>query len=81
MGKTLRVLKLAVIRYPIALGDLAFIGVWSYKHTVYCVTKLVSPYIFFFVFRSAWSRTVLVTVIFKVRFQPRGSSCFYLTTD
>ena len=50
---------------------------WSYKHTIYCATKLVSPYVFFFVFRIARSRTVWVTVIFKARFQPRGDSCFF----
>ena len=63
-GKTLRVLKLAVIRYPNALGGLAFIGVQSRKHTVYCATKLVSPYVFFFSFRIARSQTVWVAVIF-----------------
>ena len=37
MGKTLRVLKLAVIRYPDALlvVVLASIGVRSFKHTIY----------------------------------------------
>ena len=49
----------------------------SYKHTIYCATKLVSPYVFFFVFCIARSRTVWVTVIFKARFQPRGGSCFF----
>ena len=55
MGKTLRVLKLAVIRLVV----LAFIGVRSYKHTIYHATRLVFPYyVFLFVFRIAGSRTV-----------------------
>ena len=37
---------------------LAFIGVRSNKHTIYCATKLVFPYVFFFVFRIAQSRRV-----------------------
>ena len=37
---------------------LAFIGVRSYKHTIYCARKLALPYVFFFVFRIARSRTV-----------------------
>ena len=36
---------------------LAFIGVRSYKHTIYCETKLVLPYVFFFVFLIAQSRS------------------------
>ena len=44
---------------------LAFIGVRSYKHTIYCATRLVFPYVFLFVFRIARSRTVWVTMIFK----------------
>ena len=47
---------------------LAFIGVWSYKHTIYCAMRLVFPYFFLFVFRIARSRTVWVTVIFKAWF-------------
>ena len=48
MGKTLRVLKLAVIRYPDALlvVVLASIGVRGFKHTIYFATKLVFPYVF-----------------------------------
>ena len=48
MGKTLRVLKLAVIRYPNALlvVVLASIGFRAFKHTIYFVTKSVFPYIF-----------------------------------
>ena len=48
MGKTLRVLKLAVIRYPNALlvVVLASIGVRGFKHTIYFATKLVFPYVF-----------------------------------
>ena len=48
MGKTLRVLKLAVIRYPNALlvVVLASIGVGGFKHTIYFATKLVFPYVF-----------------------------------
>ena len=46
---------------------LVFIGVRSYKHTIYCATKLVFPYVFSFVFRIARSRAVWVTVIFKAR--------------
>ena len=42
---------------------LAFIGVRSYKHTIYCAMRLVFPYLFLFVFRIAWSRTVLNTVL------------------
>ena len=37
---------------------LAFIGVRSYKHTIYCATKLALAYVFFFIFRIARSRTV-----------------------
>ena len=42
-----------------------FIGVQSYmyKHTIYCATKLVSPYDFSFVFPIGRSRTVLTTVL------------------
>ena len=48
MGKTLRVLKLAEIRYPNALlvVVLASIGVRGFKHTIYFATKLVFPYVF-----------------------------------
>ena len=48
MGKTVRVLKLAVIRYPNALlvVVLASIGVRGFKHTIYFATKLVFPYVF-----------------------------------
>ena len=35
----------------------------SYKHTIYCATKLVSPYDFSFVFPIGRSRTVLITVL------------------
>ena len=36
---------------------LAFIGVQGYKHTIYCTSKLVFPYVdFSFVFRIARSR-------------------------
>ena len=41
----------------------AFIRVRSYKHTIYCATKLVSPYDFSFVFPIGRSRTVLTTVL------------------
>ena len=38
---------------------LAFIGVRSYKHTIYCATKLVFPYVFSFVLLCiVWSRIV-----------------------
>ena len=47
---------------------LAFIGVRSYKHTIYCAMRLVLPYVFLFVFCIARSRTVWVTVIFKAWF-------------
>ena len=63
MGKTLRVLKLAVIRYPNALGGLAFIGVRSFKHTVYFATKLVFPYVF-----STWKIFVIFQVVVVGRF-------------
>ena len=48
MGKTLRVLKLAVIRYPnaVLVVVLASIGVRGFKHTIYFATKLVFPYVF-----------------------------------
>ena len=48
MGKTLRVLKLAVIRYPNALlvVVLASIGVRGFKQAIYFATKLVFPYVF-----------------------------------
>ena len=48
MGKTLTVLKLAVIRYPNALlvVVLVSIGVRGFKHTIYFATKLVFPYVF-----------------------------------
>ena len=42
---------------------LALIGVRSYKHTIYCATKLVSPYDFSFVFPIGRSGTVLTTVL------------------
>ena len=58
MGKTLRVLKLAVIRYPNALGGLAFIGVRSFKQTIYFATKLVFPYVF-----STWKIFVIFQVV------------------
>ena len=47
MGKTLRVLKLAVIRYPnvLLVVVLASIGVRGFKHTIYFATKLVFPYV------------------------------------
>ena len=57
-----------------ALGGFSFHR--SYKHTIYCATKSVSPYVFFFVFRIARSRTVWVTVSFKARFQPRAVLVF-----
>ena len=41
----------------------AFIRVRSYKHIIYCATKLVSPYDFSFVFPIGRSRTVLTTVL------------------
>ena len=41
----------------------AFIGVRSYKHTIYCATKLVSTYDFSFVFPIGRSQTVLTTVL------------------
>ena len=63
MGKTLRVLKLAVIRYPNALGGLAFIGVRSFKHTIYFATKLVFPYVF-----STWKIFVIFQVVVVGRF-------------
>ena len=44
---------------------LTFLRVRSYKHTIYWATKLVFPYVFFFVFRIIRSRTIWVTVIFK----------------
>ena len=47
---------------------LAFIGVRSYKHTIYFAMRVVFPYVFLFVFRIARSRTVWVTVIFKAWF-------------
>ena len=42
-----------------------FIGVQSYmyKHTIYCATKLVSPYDFSFVSPIGRSRTVLTAVL------------------
>ena len=40
---------------------LAFIRVRSYKHTIYCVTKLVLPYIFSLVFRIAQSELGIVS--------------------
>ena len=40
---------------------LAFIRVRSYKHTIYCVTKLVLPYIFSLVFRIAQSELDIVS--------------------
>ena len=58
-----------------ALGGFSFHR--SYKHTIYCATKLVSPYVFFFAFRIARSRTVWVDVIFKARFQPRAVLVFF----
>ena len=58
-----------------ALGGFSFHR--SYKHTIYCATKLVSSYVFFLVLRIARSRTVWVTLILKARFQPRGCSCFF----
>ena len=59
MGKTLRVLKLAVIRYPNALlvVVLASIGVRGFKHTIYFATKLVFPYVFL---------TWIIFIIFQV---------------
>ena len=41
----------------------AFIRVGSYKHTIYCATKLISPYDFSFVFPIGRSRTLLITVL------------------
>ena len=58
------------------LAVLAFIGVRSYKHTIYCATKLVFPYVFSFVFRIARDRTVWVAAIFTAWLQPRRGSCF-----
>ena len=42
---------------------LAFIGVRSYKHTIYCATKQVFDYDFSFVFSIGRSWTVLTTVL------------------
>ena len=41
----------------------AFIGVRSYKHTIYCASKLVSPYDLSLVFPIGRSRTVLTAVL------------------
>ena len=66
--KSLRVLKLAVIRYPNALCGFSFYRSLELKHTNYWATKLVFPYDFSFVFRIALSQTVWVTVNFKALF-------------
>ena len=42
---------------------LAVVEARSYMHTIYCVTKLVFPYVFFFVSRITSSRTVGLTHI------------------
>ena len=60
---------------------LAFIGVRSYKHTIYCATKLAFPYVFFFVFRIARSRTVWVTVIFKAWFLNVSHLVFFIACE
>ena len=72
MGKTLRVLKLAVIRYPNALGGLAFIGVRSFKHTIYFATKLVFPYVF-----STWRIFIIFQVVVVGRFSITPSLCHF----
>ena len=60
---------------------LAFIGVRSCKHTIYCATKLALPYVFFFVFRIARSRTVWVTVIFKAWFWNVSHIVFFIACE
>ena len=69
MGKTLRVLKLAVIRYPNALlvVVLASIGVRGFKHTIYFATKLVFPYVFPYVFLT-WKIFIIFQVVVVGRF-------------
>ena len=63
MGKTLRVLKLAVIRYPNPRGCLAFIEVRGFKHTIYFATKLVFPYVF-----STWKIFIIFQIVVVGRF-------------
>ena len=65
MGKTLRVLKLAVIRYPnaVLVVVLASIGVRAYKHTIYFATKLVFPYVFL-----TWKIFIIFQVVVVGRF-------------
>ena len=62
---------------------LAFIGVRSFKHTIYilCDAELVFPYVFFFVFRIARSRTVWVTVIFKAWFLNVSHLVFFIACE
>ena len=76
MGKTLRVLKLAVIRYPNALGGVAFIGVRSFKHTIYFATKLVFPYVF-----STWKIFVIFQVVVVGRFHSITPSLCHFRLD
>ena len=63
---------------------LAFIRVRSYKHTIYCVTKLVLPYIFSLVFRIAQSELDIVSnrdFLSAVSTAPRFLSCTYFHRD
>ena len=65
MGKTLLVLKLAVIRYPNALlvVVLASIGVRGFKQAIYFETKLVFPYVFL-----TWKIFIIFQVVVVGRF-------------
>ena len=42
---------------------LAFIGVWSFKHTIYFATKLVFPYVFLI-----WKIFIIFQVVVVGRF-------------
>ena len=63
---------------------LAVVEARSYMHTIYCVTKLVFPYVFFFVSRITSSRTVGLThiitqivffIVYKIYFLLVLSKC------
>ena len=78
MGKTLRVLKLAVIRYPNALlvVVLASIGVRGFKHTIYFATKLVFPYVFL-----TWKILIIFQVVVVGRFHSITPSLLHFPLD
>ena len=60
VNRPLRVLKLAVIRYPnaVLVVVLASIGVRGFKHTIYFATELVFPHVFL-----AWKIFIIFQVV------------------